>query len=85
MRVTKTNWRVKQREEMAQSTVAKRIRCDFVRGGKLVHAVPTLDEARKIADDIQALLDVANGDISSEEAERQHNRRWASAMNSAGR
>lgn len=69
MRVKKSNWRIRQRDELARDMVARRLKVWFMRDGVLVEDVPTLTEARDVADDMQLLLDVANGDLTMEAAE----------------
>lgn len=58
--------RLRERDRMARDMVASNVLVWFERDGRLIEAVPTLDEARGVADSILQLLDVANGDVTSD-------------------
>lgn len=45
--------------------VKNRTKVHFRRDGQMIEAVPTLKEAREVAEGIQLLLDIANGDAPS--------------------
>ena len=66
------NWRTKQRDQLARNMVKNKIKVHFERGGKMVHAMPTLAEARQVADDMQMLLDVVNGTVPADAADKLH-------------